>query len=113
MENIPLNKRIAYFRTSIAYVDENMELTTEGSVKGIITNIVKGIDGFGYDPVFYVPNMNKTYAEMTIKEKNCISHRGKAIKNMQKLLKIHFPQNLFVGKKSPGARWRSVALRKT
>ena len=92
MANIPPQKRSALFRTAIAYVDENMELTTEGIVEGLITNVTKGIDGFGYDPVFYVPDMKKTYAEMSINEKNQISHRGKAVNNMQKLLHSHLPQ---------------------
>ena len=92
MKNIPKKERIAYFRTVIAYVDDKMELTTEDFVQGKITNVMKGIDGFGYDPVFYVPEMNKTYAEMSTKEKNQISHRGKAVKKMQKLLQIHLPK---------------------
>jgi XTP/dITP diphosphohydrolase len=92
MINIPLDERSAIFRTSIAYVDDNMELTSEGIVEGLITDVTKGIDGFGYDPVFYVPDMNKTYAEMSMNEKNQISHRAKAGKNMQILLKAHLPQ---------------------
>ena len=92
MINIPQKKRSALFRTSIAYVDDNMELTTEGAVQGLITDKRKGIDGFGYDPVFYVPNMKKTYAEMSMDEKNQISHRGIAIKNMQKLLQSRLPE---------------------
>ena len=94
MENIPPQKRSALFRTAIAYVDENMELTTEGVVEGVITDVSKGIDGFGYDPVFYMPGMKKTYAEMSMNEKNQISHRGKAVKNMQILLQARLP-NLF------------------
>ena len=94
MENVPLNKRSALFKTAIAYVDDNMELATEGVVEGIITDVTKGIDGFGYDPVFYVPDMKKTYAEMTMNEKNQHSHRGKAVKNMQKLLQSRLP-NIF------------------
>jgi len=92
MINIPQKKRSALFRTSIAYVDDNMELTTEGIVEGIITNVTKGIDGFGYDPVFYIPDLKKTYAEMNIYEKNQISHRGKAVKNMQRLLQSRLPK---------------------
>ena len=92
MDNISSDKRIAHFCTAIAYVDDNMELTTEGTVQGLITDKRKGIDGFGYDPVFYVPEMNKTYAEMSIKEKNQISHRGKALMKMQKLLQEHLPK---------------------
>ena len=70
MDNISSDKRIAHFCTAIAYVDDNMELVTEGTVQGLITDKRKGIDGFGYDPVFYVPNMKKTYAEMSMDEKN-------------------------------------------
>ena len=50
---------------------------------------MKGIGGFGYDPVFYVPEMKKTFAEMTIEEKNKISHRGRATRNMIQLLQSH------------------------
>jgi XTP/dITP diphosphohydrolase len=90
MKDVPTKKRSGLFRTAISYVDDNMELATEGVVEGLITDVTKGIDGFGYDPVFYVPEMNKTYAEMSMKEKNQISHRGKAVKKMQKLLQFHF-----------------------
>ena len=69
-----------------------MELTTEGVVEGVIIDVTKGIDGFGYDSVFYMPGMKKTYAEMSMNEKNQISHRGKAVKNMQKLLQSRLPQ---------------------
>ena len=92
MTNIPPPKRSALFRTAIAYVDENMELTTEGVVEGVIIDVTKGIDGFGYDPVFYMPGMKKTYAEMSMNEKNQISHRGKAVKNMKILLQSRLPQ---------------------
>ena len=92
MKNIPPERRSARFRTVIAYVDDNMELATEGTVEGIIADMPKGFDGFGYDPVFYIPNIKKTYAEMSINEKNKISHRGKAVKNMQALLQSHLPK---------------------
>ena len=92
MKNVPNKKRMAKFRTVMAFVGHKMELIAEDYVKGIITNVTKGIDGFGYDPVFYVPEMNKTYAEMSIKEKNQISHRGKALVKMQKLLQERLPK---------------------
>ena len=92
MENIPIQKRSAIFRTAVAYVDDNMELATEGIVEGLITDVTKGIDGFGYDPVFYVPIKKKTYAEMSMNEKNEISHRGIAVRNMQILLQTHLPK---------------------
>jgi len=92
MENISIGKRMAKFRTVMAFVDGEMELIAEDFVEGIITDVTKGVDGFGYDPVFYVPEMNKTYAEMSIKEKNQISHRGKALMKMQKLLQERLPK---------------------
>jgi len=95
MENIPREKRTARFRTSIAYVDDNMELTTEGLVEGLITDVMRGTNGFGYDSVFYLRDQKKTYAELNMDEKNKISHRGKAVKNMQKLLQSHLPQTFY------------------
>ena len=92
MLDFPENMRTAQFRTSIALVGENMELVTMGVVKGLITNKPKGVGGFGYDPVFYVPNKDKTYSEMKMTEKNQISHRAKAIQNMTNLLQSHFPE---------------------
>ena len=50
----------------MAFVSKKMELVSEGSVKGLITKEAKGIGGFGYDPVFYIPEMMKTFAEMTV-----------------------------------------------
>ena len=92
MENIPADKRIAHFKTAIALVGENMELVSEGVVEGMITTKPKGVGGFGYDSVFYVLDKNKTYSEMKMTEKNQISHRGKAIQNMIKLLQSQFPE---------------------
>ena len=89
MSKIPLDLRGAYFKTVMAFISDNTELVSEGSVKGLITTEPKGIGGFGYDPVFYVSEMKKTFAEMTIKEKNKISHRGVATRNMIKLLHSH------------------------
>ena len=94
MKNIPNNLRTAQFRTCVAFVGKNLELVAYGAVKGLITKKMKGLGGFGYDPVFYVPIKNKTYSEMKMKEKNQISHRAKAINNMLVLLQNHFP-NIF------------------
>ena len=83
MKNVPENRRTANFSTVMAYVDDKRELTTEGVVKGVITNKIKGIGGFGYDSIFYVHNKGKTFSEMTIEEKNLVSHRSKAIKALK------------------------------
>tara|TARA_B100001029_G_C15022649_1_gene431581 strand:+ start:623 stop:1249 length:627 start_codon:yes stop_codon:yes gene_type:complete len=94
MVNVIDNKRTAKFRTAVAFVGNNVELIAEGVVEGLITKKMKGVAGFGYDPVFYVPEMGKTYSEMNMNEKNQISHRSKAIKNMIYLLQNHIP-NIF------------------
>ena len=83
MKNIPQNKRTATFTTVMAYVDDKRELTAKGVVKGIITNKIKGIGGFGYDSIFYVHNKGKTFSEMNIEEKNLVSHRSKAIEALK------------------------------
>ena len=95
MANVPEDMRIAHFKTVIAFVGENMELVSEGTVEGLITTKPKGVGGFGYDPVFYVLNKGKTYSEMEMTEKNQISHRAKAIQNMTKLLESHFPKTFY------------------
>ena len=92
MENIPEDMRKAHFKTVIALIGDNMELVSKGIVQGMITTKPKGVGGFGYDPVFYVLDKNKTYSEMKMTEKNQISHRGKAIQNMIKLLQSQFPE---------------------
>ena len=78
--------RNAEFKTVIAFVHKNMELVAFGSVKGLITKKIKGIGGFGYDPVFYIEEIGKTFAEMKIAQKNRISHRALAIEKMKNLL---------------------------
>ena len=79
MKGVDEPNRSAQFRTVVAYVDKNMELTAEGIVKGVISQKIKGLGGFGYDSIFYVVEKKKTFAEMTIEEKNLISHRSRAM----------------------------------
>ena len=89
MSNINISLREATFKTVVTYVSKDLELVAEGSVKGIITKKPKGNKGFGYDPIFYVPELQKTFAEMDINEKQKISHRSRAIDNLQKLFREH------------------------
>ncbi len=58
-------------------------LTYEGSCDGLITEKPSGVNGFGYDPIFFYPPLKKTFAELTRKEKNCVSHRGKAFRELR------------------------------
>ena len=90
MKNIKKIDRGAIFKTVMAFYDGKEELFAEGFVKGIITENKKGLAGFGYDPIFYVVEEGKTFAEMTIEQKNIISHRGRAIKNLLPKLNLYF-----------------------
>ena len=86
LRSTPSEKRTARFRTIIFYTDGNRELYTQGEIQGIITKSPRGANGFGYDPVFYIPELKKTMAELTSAEKNKLSHRGQAMRKFRKLL---------------------------
>ena len=90
MKNIKESNRGASFKTIMAFYDGKRELFSEGVVKGLITKEKKGLGGFGYDPIFYVVEEGKTFAEMTIEKKNIISHRGRAIQNLMPILTSYF-----------------------
>ena len=87
MAGIPKERRTARFRCVIA-IDWNdgTTQTTEGVAEGFITENSMGKGGFGYDPVFFYPPKNKRFSEMTIEEKNIVSHRGIALQNMVGLM---------------------------
>ena len=86
MEDVPDDMRSARFRTVISFVDETQELWTEGFIEGRITRDPRGNMGFGYDPIFYIPRLEKTFAELSTAEKNKISHRGLALQKLRKIL---------------------------
>jgi len=65
---------------------DGREIVTSGTMEGEIAQESYGAGGFGYDPIFYVPELSKTTAQMTKDEKNAISHRGKALAEMIRLL---------------------------
>lgn len=90
MKNVPIKDRGAQFKTSMVFLDKNKELYSDGIVKGIISEKIKGLAGFGYDPLFYIPNEGKTFAEMSIEKKNIISHRGLAIKGLVVKINAYF-----------------------
>lgn len=87
MVSVPPHRRKACFKTVAAFVDGNVELSAEGTVEGVITEKPEGFGGFGYDPVFSVENMKKTYAQLSDEEKNRISHRGKAVRSLVEKLR--------------------------
>lgn len=80
--------RKAVFRTVIALIDNGVLNTFEGHIDGIITKTKKGSKGFGYDPVFLPVGSTLTFAEMTLDEKNKISHRALAFKKLANFLSV-------------------------
>ena len=79
--------RTAHFVCAIAAVFPNGEVAvTRGSMDGVIAHEEAGENGFGYDPIFYLPEYNCTAAQLSADQKNRISHRGKALIEMKKVL---------------------------
>ena len=88
MEGIPTSKRGARFKCSIAIVSpDGTEAVAEGSCKGKIGFREVGKRGFGYDPLFILPQYGKTMAQFTLEEKNRISHRGKALRKLRRIIR--------------------------
>lgn len=87
LKNKQVESSPAQYVCSLVFVDtDGTELNSIGKCEGIIRNFAQGNNGFGYDPYFFVPELNKTMAELSIEEKNKISHRGKALFAMEKQL---------------------------
>ena len=82
LSDVADDRRTARFKTVAVYVHKETELSAEGVVEGVITEKAEGVGGFGYDPVFSVLDMKKTYAQLADEEKNRVSHRGKAIRSL-------------------------------
>ena len=88
LEGVPEEQRTARFVCAIAAVfPDGREVTVRAAIEGRIGYEEKGDNGFGYDPIFYVPELGKTTAELTEEEKNRISHRGKALRLMKEELR--------------------------
>ena len=88
LAGVPDEKRTARFVCAIAAVlPDGTELTTRATIEGRIDYEEKGSNGFGYDPIFYVPQFGKTTAELTEEQKNQVSHRGKALELMKEELR--------------------------
>jgi len=83
LENLAGNKnRNARFRTVIALILQGKEHLFEGIVEGSIIDKKRGTEGFGYDPIFIPKGFSKTFAEMSMEEKNSISHRKRAVQKL-------------------------------
>ncbi len=86
LEKVPQGKRTARFVTAAVFVDAGHEIVARGEVSGEITRHRIGAEGFGYDPVFFVPERGKTYAQMSLAEKNRLSHRQRAFHRLMEIL---------------------------
>ncbi len=85
--DVPWEQRGARFRCIIAVASPDGEVTLcQGECPGIITFEPKGAGGFGYDPVFYLPELDKTMAELSMEQKNRLSHRGRAAMEARNIL---------------------------
>ena len=87
LDGVRPENRTARFRTIMAFVGKDKKFHCEGNVNGLIIDEMIGHNGFGYDPIFYYPKLEKTFAELKKDEKNSISHRGKALRNFCEILK--------------------------
>ncbi|NJD01154.1 MAG: XTP/dITP diphosphatase [Ruminiclostridium sp.] len=88
LQGVPFEKRTARFGCAVAVVfPDGRSFTVRGTCEGYIGEKPVGVNGFGYDPLFYVPGYNTTIAEMDTLTKNNISHRGKALRMMVEEMK--------------------------
>ena len=87
MEGVPDEERTARFVCAIAAVfPDGEEKTTLGTIEGRVGYEIKGEHGFGYDPIFYLPEYGCTTAELPPEKKNEISHRGRGLRQMKKMI---------------------------
>ena len=91
MKDIPWERRGATFVCVVAIAkDVDNVITVRGEIRGIITTEERGEGGFGYDPVFYLPELSRTFAQLSSEEKNTRSHRAKAFERARKLIQKDF-----------------------
>ncbi|MDQ0215422.1 XTP/dITP diphosphohydrolase [Oikeobacillus pervagus] len=91
LQGIPFENRTARFYCALAIAMPNGKVNTvSGACEGYILSERRGESGFGYDPIFYVRHFGKTFAELSPSEKNSISHRGQALKELEKKITTFF-----------------------
>lgn len=90
IKDVADEQRCARFRCVIALAYEDKVITAEGVCAGRVLRQARGQGGFGYDPLFYIPELGKTLAEVTQEEKNKISHRGQALRSLAAKLRGTF-----------------------
>jgi XTP/dITP diphosphohydrolase len=101
LKGVPTEHRKARFRSVIALaVPGGATMTVEGRLDGYITDKPRGTEGFGYDPVFLVPETGKTLAEMGPVQKNALSHRFKALQAIRPTL-LNLRKNILEARQKP------------
>ncbi|RLA81749.1 MAG: non-canonical purine NTP pyrophosphatase, partial [Deltaproteobacteria bacterium] len=92
LRNVREAGRKAWFScVAVFYYADNRYFICEGRVYGVITDRPGGSGGFGYDPLFFIPELGKTMAELPLEVKNRLSHRGRALKALKLRLREFFP----------------------
>ena len=87
LRDVPPTQRTARYRCVVALCSpDGREATTEGVVDGLILDAPRGDGGFGYDPIFYYPSLDATFAEVTAEAKHAVSHRGQAMAKARRIL---------------------------
>ncbi|WP_026884224.1 XTP/dITP diphosphatase [Clostridium akagii] len=81
------DRKAKFVAAMVLIVNGNNTIKVQGEAKGYIIEDERGNNGFGYDPLFFIPELNKTFAELDGREKNSISHRGKALELLKDKLK--------------------------
>ncbi|NLJ69240.1 MAG: XTP/dITP diphosphatase [Firmicutes bacterium] len=95
LAEVPSEERQAQFRCVIALVSRTgAESLVEGTCQGVIIEKERGSGGFGYDPLFLLPHLGKTFAELSMEEKNELSHRGKALQQVLPIVQEWLEQGL-------------------
>jgi XTP/dITP diphosphohydrolase len=96
LEGVPTETRTARFHCALALAIPNEKtLIVEGTCEGMITEKPEGENGFGYDPIFFVKEQNKTMAQLTSAEKSKISHRANALKKLEQIIDDVFREGIF------------------
>ena len=99
VKGVPFSKRGARFKGILAMVSpDGREVIKEGSCRGKIGFKEKGKRGFGYDPLFLLPKYGKTMAELSLEEKNKISHRGKALRKLRRVIRAFIDEMIVSSK---------------
>lgn len=87
LDKVPNEKRGASFVCEIALIDsKDNYYSISGEVRGVIAKEIEREESFGYDPIFYYPQLKKNFSELSMEEKNEISHRGKALKQLKDII---------------------------